>query len=51
MAKTEVARVVEEKREMARNERSANLWQNAFIVRSCGFLVVLLRVVVQAFKC
>ena len=37
MAKTEVARVVEEKREMARNERSANLWQNAFIVRSCGF--------------
>ena len=35
MAKTEVARVVEEKREMARNERSANLWQNAFIVRSC----------------
>jgi hypothetical protein len=33
MAKTEVARAVEEKREMARNERSANLWQNAFIVR------------------
>ena len=37
MAKTEVARAVEEKREMARKERSANLWQNAFIVRSSGF--------------
>jgi len=37
MAKTEVARVVEEKREMARNERNANLWQNAFIVRGSLF--------------
>jgi hypothetical protein len=33
MASTEVARAVEEKRDMARNERSASLWQNAFIVR------------------
>ena len=36
MAKTEVARVVEEKREMRKRERMANLWQNAFIVRSCN---------------
>ena len=49
MANTEVARVVEEKREMARKERSANLWQNAFIVRISGFLVVVLRVVLKAF--
>ncbi len=53
MAKTEVAKVAEEKSEMARNERSASLWQNAtmfvdflvsrgkvkaFIRRGVGFL-------------
>ena len=49
MANTEVARVVEEKNEMVRKERSANLWENAFIVRNSGFLVVWLRVVAKAF--